>query len=368
MQKNKDNRKKKSIMAMEWKKNVRETTPYIPGEQPQSGKPVKLNTNENPYPPAPGIRRLMDGIDTDKLRLYPDPDMAMLVHALASYHGTGDGMVFAGVGSDDVLAMSFLTFFNSDKPILFPAVTYSFYDVWAELFKIKYETPALNGDFTINPGDYMKPNGGIVIANPNAPTSVAMEASDIENIVAANSGSVVIIDEAYIDFGGQSVLPLTQKYDNLLVVRTYSKSRSMAGIRIGYAVGNSELIKALYGVRNSFNSYTMNMFSIILGTESLKDEEYFRSVVGKIKDTRENVKASLEKLGFRVLPSRTNFLFASHESVPAKVIFEELKKENIYVRYFDKPMIDNYLRITIGTDGEMDTFLDAVGGIILQRK
>lgn len=349
---------------MEWKKNVREVTPYIPGEQPQDGKLIKLNTNENPYPPAPGVRRLVSAVDTDKLRLYPDPDVKELVNALAAYHGVGGDMVFVGVGSDDVLAMSFMTFFNSDKPILFPAITYSFYDVWAKLYKIKYETPALNEDFTINPRDYIRPNGGVIIANPNAPTSVAMEPDAIESIVASNRDSVVIIDEAYVDFGGGSVLSLTDKYDNLLVVRTFSKSRSMAGMRIGYAVGNPELIKALNSVKGSFNSYTMSMLSIALGTESLKDEEYFRTVIGKIINTREKTGSALERLGFKVLPSLTNFLFAAHESVPAVVIFEELKKEKIYVRYFNKPVIDNYLRITIGTDEEMDIFLKCVKGIV----
>lgn len=351
-------------MAMEWKKNVREVTPYIPGEQPQSGRLIKLNTNENPYPPAPGIKRLMDEIDTDRLRLYPDPDVTELVCALADYHGIGNDRIFVGIGSDDVLAMSFLTFFNSDKPVLFPAVTYSFYDVWADLYKIKYETPALNEDFEINPQDYLRPNGGIVIANPNAPTSIAMKPETIESIVAANKESVVIIDEAYIDFGGKSVLPLIDRYDNLLVVRTYSKSRSMAGMRIGYAAGNPELINALNSVKGSFNSYTMNMISIVTGVESLKDEQYFRAVIKKIMGTRERTKESLKVLGFKVLPSMTNFVFASHETVPAKYIFEELKKENIYVRYFNKPVIDNYLRITVGTDEEMDIFLKAAGDII----
>ncbi len=355
-------------MALEWKKNVREVTPYIPGEQPQEGKLIKLNTNENPYPPAPGIKKLISDADTERFRLYPDPDVTELVDALAEYHGVGGDMIFVGVGSDDVLAISFLTFFNSDKPILFPDITYSFYDVWADLFKIKYETPALGEDFTINTKDYIRPNGGIIIANPNAPTSVAMEPAAIQSIVASNGGSVVIIDEAYVDFGGKSVLSLTEKYDNLLVVRTYSKSRSMAGMRIGYAVGNPELIKALNSVKGSFNSYTMNMLSIVLGVESLKDEEYFRSVIGKIINTREKTGVSLERLGFKVLPSLTNFLFATHETVPASVIFEELKKENIYVRYFDKPLIDNFLRITIGTDEEMDIFLKKIGGIIKNFK
>lgn len=351
-------------MSMKWKANVRNVTPYVPGEQPQTGRMIKLNTNENPYPPAPSVRAMIENIDADKFRLYPDPDVSDLVNGLAGYHGFDNNQVFVGVGSDDVLAMSFLTFFNSDKPVLFPDITYSFYDVWADLYKISYERPALNSDFTINPKDYMKANGGIVIANPNAPTSIAMPLSSIKDIVEANEESVVIIDEAYIDFGGESALSLVNSYDNLLVVRTYSKSRSMAGMRIGYAIGNAELIKALNSVKGSFNSYTMNMPSIMLGAESLKDDIYFKETVEKIIATREDTINKLEEMGFEVLPSSTNFVFASHKSLPAKTIFEKLREHNIYVRYFNKPVIDNYLRITIGTDSEMKEFCKVLSDIL----
>lgn len=341
----------------QWKTNIRETEPYVPGEQPQEGNVIKLNTNENPYPPAPAVARLAAGMETDKFRLYPDPDVHMLSKALAEYHGVDEAQVFVGVGSDDVLAMSFLTFFNSDKPILFPDITYSFYKVWAGLFRIPYETPELDDNFRIDFDDYMKENGGIIITNPNAPTSIYEPVDKIERVVRANPGSVVIVDEAYIDFGGESALPLIDRYDNVLVVRTFSKSRSMAGLRIGYAIGNAELINALKGVKLSYNSYTINMPSIILGTEAVKDEGYFRETVEKIVNTREKVKEQLEKFGFKVLESGTNFLFASHKCVSARRIFESLRENGIYVRYFNAPRIDNYLRITIGTEKEMDEFL-----------
>ncbi len=282
----------------------------------------------------------------------------MLVSELASYHGVNTDQVFVGVGSDDVLAMSFLTFFNSKKPILFPDITYSFYDVWAELFRIPYERVPLNDEFRLVKEDYYRENGGIVFPNPNAPTGIYEPLPNVEDIIKNNPDSIVIVDEAYIDFGGTSALPLIDRYDNLVVVRTFSKSRSMAGLRIGYAVSNSETIKALNDVKYSYNSYTMNRPSILLGTESVKDEEYFRETIDKVVSTRERFVKEISKLGFTCLPSSANFVFATHDRVPAKEIFEAAKKENIYVRYFDKPRIDNYLRITIGTDEQMDIFVE----------
>ena len=344
---------------MNWRDNVRKTEPYVPGEQPKvSGTIIKLNTNENPYPPSPKVKAVLDSINISDYRLYPDTDAAPLTAALADYYGVKPENVFVGVGSDDVLAMSFLTFFNSEKDILFSDITYSFYKVWAELYNIPYSCPKLDDEFNINPDDYipggyLKENGGIVIANPNAPTSVAMKVSDIEKIIAANRGSVVIVDEAYIDFGGESVLPLVDRYDNLLVVRTFSKSRSMAGVRIGFAIGNEELISALKAIKNSYNSYTMNMSSILLGNASIEDDKYFKDILNKIIKTRDSFVEKLTELGFDVLPSSANFVFAKHKSVSAKFIFEELKKKNIFVRYFDKPRINDRLRITIGTEEEM---------------
>ena len=341
----------------EWRKNVREVTPYIPGEQPQFADMIKLNTNENPYPPAPGVAKVLASMDAGRLKLYPKPDARELVDALAEEYGVSAEQVFVGVGSDDVLGMAFLTFFNGEKEVLFPDITYSFYPVWAELFGIPYRTPALDENFCIRKEDYFRSNGGIVIANPNAPTSIAMSLSEIEDIVANNPDSVVIIDEAYVDFGGASALPLVEKYENLLVVQTFSKSRSMAGMRIGFAIGSRELIAAMYAVRNSYNSYTMNYPSILCGVEAVKDRAYFEKTKAAIMETREKTAVALTTLGFRVLPSSANFLFAEHESIPAEDLFLALREKHIFVRYFKKPRIQNFLRITIGTPEEMERFL-----------
>lgn len=341
---------------LEWMKNVRQVEPYVPGEQPKDSNIIKLNTNENPYPPSPKVinRRL----DLEKLRIYSDPEVSKLVSALADYHGLDKSQVFVGVGSDDVLAMSFMTFFNSDKPILFPDITYSFYDVWAELLRIPYEKKALDDSFFIVPEDYFGENGGIVFPNPNAPTCIYMPLVNVRKILDNNRDVVVIVDEAYIDYAGESALSLIDEYDNLLVVRTFSKSRSMAGLRIGYAMGNSELISALNNVKFSFNSYTMNYLQIELGVCSVEDDEYFREMIDKVKNTREWFCKELVRLGFSFPESATNFVFATHERVPAKALFEAAKNEKIYLRYFNKPRIDNYLRITIGTDEEMKKLVE----------
>ncbi|MCI8466039.1 MAG: histidinol-phosphate transaminase [Lachnospiraceae bacterium] len=341
-----------------WEANIRRVTPYVPGEQPKKAKMIKLNTNENPYAPAPGVREAARNFDAELLRLYPDPAAEVLVDALAERYGLESGQVFVGVGSDDVLAMAFLTFFHSDKPVLFPDISYSFYSVWAELFGIPYERPALDGEFQIRKEDYYRENGGIIFPNPNAPTSLAMGLSDVEDIIAHNQKSVVIVDEAYIDFGGESALGLIEKYENLLVVQTFSKSRSMAGIRIGYAMGNQDLIKALNDVKYSFNSYTMNQTSLALGTAALKDEAYFQETISKIKATRERAKKRLSALGFVYPEPSANFIFARRPGTDAKVLFEALKENDIYVRYFDAPRINQYLRITIGTDAQMDALFD----------
>lgn len=338
-----------------WESNIRKVVPYVPGEQPKGDRLVKLNTNENPYPPAPGVAEALKNMSIDMLRKYPDPTASELVHALAEYYSVSDDQVFVGVGSDDVIAMSFLTFFHSKKPILFPDVSYSFYKVWAELFDIPYETPSLDEAFCIRTEDYCKENGGIIFPNPNAPTGLLLPLEQVEKIIRNNQESVVIVDEAYIDFGGISALELTAKYENLLVVQTFSKSRSMAGMRIGFAIGHPDLIKALNDVKYSYNSYTMNMPSLILGTEVLKDDAYFKETVRKIMDTREWAKGRLTELGFTFPDSKSNFIFASHSRVPAKELFEALKKQQIYVRYFDQPRLSDYLRITIGTREEMET-------------
>ena len=300
-------------------------------------------------------------------RLYPKPDARELVDALSREYQVPAEQIFVGVGSDDVLGMAFLTCFNSEKPILFPDVTYSFYLVWADLFKIPYNRPALDENFCIKKEDYFVENGGIVIANPNAPTSIAMPLSDIEEIVKKNPDSVVIIDEAYVDFGGESALRLVKKYDTLLVVQTFSKSRSMAGMRIGFAIGSRALIDAMYAVRNSYNSYTMNMPSILCGVEAVEDYDYFEATRCAIIGTRDEVKEKMEALGFTVLPSSANFLFATHSSVPAEELFLMLREKHIYVRYFKQPRIQNYLRITIGTREQMDVFLAEVEKYLATR-
>lgn len=340
-----------------WEENVRKVVPYTPGEQPKDKNIIKLNTNENPYPPAPGVEKALREIDVKEFRKYPDAETRPLVDVLAEYYQVKPEQVFVGVGSDDVLAMSFLTFFNSDKPILFPDITYSFYDVWADLFQIPYECQPLDDEFHIRTGDYKKDCGGIVIPNPNAPTGVEMDLSQVEEIVKSNPDVIVIIDEAYIDFGGTSALALLANYENLLIVQTFSKSRSLAGMRIGYAIGAPKLIKYLNDVKYSFNSYTMNMTALTLGAEAVKDEAYFKETLQKVINTRERVKGELKELGFTFQDSKSNFIFASHPDYPAKELFEALKQTGIYVRYFNKPRIDNYLRISIGTDAEMDELI-----------
>lgn len=348
-----------------WEKNIRQVVPYTPGEQPKQTDVVKLNTNENPYPPSPHVQCAAKGYRTDSLRLYPDPTVGDLVHVLAQRYHVADNQVFVGVGSDDVLSMSFLTFFNSSKPILFPDITYSFYDVWADLYHIPYCTKPLDEAFRIRVEDYLVPNGGIVLPNPNAPTGVYENLDVIEEIVKNNQESVVIIDEAYVDFAqGASALQLLSRYENLLVVQTFSKSRSMAGMRIGFAIGSPALIRALNDVKYSFNSYTMSRPAIALGVASVLDEDYFQQTVAKIKETREQAKVRLKELGFSFPDSQSNFLFAAHESVYAGDLFAALKTRNIYVRYFAKPRIDNYLRITIGTPEQMEQLYAALSKII----
>ncbi|MBQ9609769.1 MAG: histidinol-phosphate transaminase [Lachnospiraceae bacterium] len=346
-----------------WEDNVRRVVPYVPGEQPKISGIIKLNTNENPYPPSPMVVRKQ--MELNNLRLYPDDKAAVLVEALADYHKVDSDQVFVGVGSDDVLAMAFMTFFNSDKEILFPDITYSFYDVWAKLLDIPYRQPALDENFRLVKEDYYGENGGIVFPNPNAPTSISEPVSFVEDIVGHNKDVVVIVDEAYVDFGGESALSLTDKYDNLLVVRTFSKSRSMAGLRIGYAIGSKKLIKYMNDVKFSYNSYTMNMPSQILGTESLKDDEYFQETVNKVIETREWFREEILKLGFECPKSSTNFLFMTHNNIAAGEIFEKAKANKIYVRYFNRPRIDNYLRVTIGTREEMEIFLGFLKSLLV---
>ena len=347
-----------------WRDNLRTIEPYVPGEQPNLPDMIKLNTNENPYPPSPKVVEVLKSFDCDSLRLYPDPNSQLLADALAKRYGLASDQVFLGVGSDDVLAIAFMTFFNSKKPVLFPDITYSFYDVWAELFQIPYERPALDEHFDLIREDYYKENGGVVIANPNAPTGVLQNIDFLRDVIEHNRDVVVIIDEAYADFSESSALELTKEYDNVLIVQTYSKSRALAGMRIGYAMGNPELIKAMNDVRYSYNSYPMTRLSVALGVAALEDETYFQDTVAKVIETREWTKEQLKRLGFSFRDSRTNFIFAAHESVPAVQIFDALREKHIFVRHFSQKRIDNYLRISIGTREEMERFIEETEKIV----
>ncbi|MEH2946886.1 histidinol-phosphate transaminase [Sporofaciens sp. JLR.KK001] len=345
--------------------NIRKVEPYVPGEQPQN-KVIKLNTNENPYPPSPKVTEALAKMDTDRFRLYPDPTCGPLVEALAEFYHVDRDQVFVGVGSDDVLSMCFLTFFNSKKPILFPDITYSFYKVWAELYRIPYECQRLDGNFRIVKEDYYKENGGIIFPNPNAPTAIYEELDFVEDIIRANPDVIVIVDEAYIDFAGRSALELIDKYENLIVVQTFSKARSMAGMRIGYAISNPVLIKYLNDAKYSFNSYTMNQAALVCGTEAVKDREYFEEGIRKIIETREWAKDRLARIGFICLDSSANFIFAMHPDYDAKELFEEMKANGIYVRYWGSERIEQYMRITIGTREEMEElfrFLEKYMGV-----
>ena len=314
-----------------FEKNIRKVEPYVPGEQPQR-KVIKLNTNENPYAPAPGVTKALEEMNTDRLRLYPDPTAAPLVNALADFYHVNPDQVFVGVGSDDVLSMCFLTFFNSEKPIFFPDITYSFYKVWADLYRIPYECQKLDENFKIVKEDLV----------------------DVEDIIAHNQDVIVIVDEAYVDFAGRSAIELIDKYENLIIVQTFSKARSMAGMRIGYAISNPTLIKYLNDAKYSFNSYTMNQTSLVCGVEAVKDKAYFEECVNKIIETREWAKEELKNLGFHCLDSKSNFIFAMHPDYDAKELFEALKENDIYVRFWGSERIEQYMRITVGTREEME--------------
>lgn len=341
-----------------WTDKLRKIDPYVPGEQ--SKNIIKLNANENPYPPSPKVTEAIQHFPVETLKLYPNANASLLKETLANYHHLSSDQVFVGNGSDDVLALAFQACFNSEKPVVFPDITYSFYPVWCSLFKIPYCTLPLTEDFRMNPKDYAKENGGVILPNPNAPTGISEGKAVIKEILNQNQDVVVLIDEAYVDFGGYSSIELLKEYENLLIIHTFSKSRSLAGMRIGAAFGNKELIQVLEAVKNSYNSYTMDSIAIKAGAASILDEAYFQQTLSKIKTTRERVSTALQSLGFHVCPSHSNFLFITKENIDAKALFEFLKEQNIFIRYFNLPRIDSYLRITIGTDTEMDLFLEAV--------
>lgn len=352
-------------MSREWTKNLRNIEPYVPGEQSKDKDIVKINANENPYPPSPKAIEVLKSFDTNKLRFYPSANSTKLKEAIAKYYKVDVSNVFVGNGSDDVLAVAFQSFFNSEKPIVYPDLTYSFYPVWCSLFGIKYKNYPVGDDFRINPEDYKEKNGGVVIPNPNAPTSLGEGLDFVEKILNYNQDSVVIIDEAYVDFGGTSSIPLIDKYENLLVTGTFSKSRSLAGLRIGFAIGSKALIDVMEAVKNSYNSYTVDSLSIEMGAASIEDDEYFKSTCKKVIKTRERVTLELKKLGFDVLNSQTNFIFVTHNKHNMKSLFEYLKTQKVFIRYFSLPRIENYVRITIGTNEEMDIFLEKTKEFIL---
>lgn len=351
-------------MSKYWSETVKKIEPYVPGEQPRDMKYIKLNTNENPYPPSPKVIEAIQGYDKNRLRLYPDNDCNELRETVANYYGIKKDQVFIGNGSDELLAFVFLAFFEPGKPILFPDVTYSFYPVYSQLFNIEYRTVPLDENFNIPVEAFCTDNGGILIANPNAPTAKYLDTRHIRTILESNKDSVVVVDEAYIDYGGESMVKYIKDYPNLLVIQTFSKSRSLAGLRIGLAMGQEELIEGINRVKNSFNSYTMDSIALVGATAALKDEEYFQKTRAMVINTRERVSVALSEMGFVTTDSCANFIFISHPRFPAAALFKELRERGILVRYFNKPRINNYLRVTIGTDEEMDCFIKAVREII----
>ena len=352
-------------MSQYWSRAIKNIEPYTPGEQPQGRKFIKLNTNENPYPPSPLVIEAIKRATNDSLRLYPDPYAEELRTTIAGYYGLNNDQVFVGNGSDELLAFAFLAFFDPEEHILFPDVTYSFYPVYSALFRINYELIPLNDDFTIPVQMFEKKNGGVIFPNPNAPTGICLDCREIETILENNMKNVVVVDEAYIDFGGESALKLLGKYRNLLIIRTLSKSRSLAGMRIGFALAHKDLIEGLDRVKSSFNSYTLDRLALAAAKASFEDEAYFQETRSKIIKTREKVLRRLIDLNFRVIPSKANFLFISHPAVPAVAIYQELKARGILVRHFNKPRIDNFLRVSIGSDEEMDAFLRYISLITL---
>lgn len=347
-------------MSRFWSPSIQSLVPYTPGEQPQVEGLIKLNTNENPYPPAPAVRDVLDQFDTSRLRLYPDPESALLKQSLAHTHGLNTNQVFIGNGSDEVLALTFMALLRQDKPLLLPETTYSFYNVYIDLYGIEARHIELTDDFRIDLSQYQQPNGGIIFANPNAPTGISVPLSEIRALLESNTDSVVVVDEAYVDFGAESATALIDQYPNLLVTQTFSKSRSLAGLRIGCAFGHADLIEALERVKNSFNSYPLDMLAQAVAVASLEDENYFRSRLDQVIATREWTNQQLQTLGFEVLPSHTNFVFASHPDVSGAELMAYLRENKILVRHFTKPRIENHLRITIGTDDEMQALINCL--------
>jgi len=351
-------------MSRYWSDVVKRLEPYVPGEQPKDKKYIKLNTNENPYPPSPAVIEAIEGAADGSLRLYPDPNCDALREIAAKYYGVEKENVFVGNGSDELLAFSFMAFFNPGKAILFPDITYSFYPVYARLFNIDYKTVPLDSEFNIPVELFNQDNGGIIFPNPNAPTGRCLDLEQVRSILEHNPDSVVVVDEAYIAFGGESAVGLTGRYPNLLVIQTLSKSHSLAGLRVGFAIGHRDLVEGINRVKNSVNSYTLDRIALAGAAEALKDSSYFEKTRSRIMATRERVTAGLRNMGFRVIDSLANFVFISHPEARAAELFARLREKGILVRYFNMPRIDNYLRVTIGTDEEMDILLYGLKEII----
>lgn len=350
-----------------WSELAKRLEPYVPGEQPKDRKYIKLNTNENPYGPSPRVLEAIKKCTDDSLKLYPDPTCDQLLDAASEYYGVAKEQIFPGNGSDEILAFAFMAFFNPVKEILFPDITYSFYPVYAGLFNISYRQVKIGRDFDIPVEEFFHSMGGVVLANPNASTGKVLPIESIRKVLDNNASNVVIVDEAYIDFGGESAVGLVDEYPNLLVVHTFSKSRSLAGIRLGFAIGDRNLIEAMESVKNSFNSYTVDRLAMAAGIEAFRDRDYFESTRKKVIATRERTVENLRKLGFTVTDSAANFIFAGHPGVYAEEIFKCLKARGILVRYFKKPGIDNFLRISIGTNAEMDCFLKEIQEIVSSK-
>jgi histidinol-phosphate aminotransferase len=347
-----------------WSDFVQRLDPYVPGEQPVVSGLVKLNTNENPYPPSPDVVVALSSDTLEMLRLYPDPNSRALKQAVAKNCGLDEQNIFVGNGSDEVLALAFMTFFQQSQPLLYPDITYSFYPVYCNLYNIEAEQVPLSDDYSIELKDFERPNGGIIFPNPNAPTGIGLPLADVEALLKATTDSVVIVDEAYIDFGGDSAASLVNQYANLLVVQTLSKSRSLAGLRVGFALGSPELIEGLDRVKNSFNSYPIDRIAELGAVAAIQDQAYFEQCSQKIIATRDWTTGQLEALGFQVLPSQANFVFARPFGMDAQTLFTKLRERKILVRYFNKPRIEQFLRITMGTDEEMKILLAALKEIL----
>jgi histidinol-phosphate aminotransferase len=351
-------------MSRFWSDVVRRLTPYVPGEQPRGEQLTKLNTNESPYEPSPRVLAAIAATRGEELRLYPDPDSARLKGAFAAHCGLRPEQVFLGNGSDEVLAHTFLGLLRHEAPIQFPDVTYSFYPVWCDLYGVEYRRVPLADDFSVDPAAYHDEHGGIIIPNPNAPTGMAMSLDDIRALLGKNPDAVVVIDEAYIDFGGSSAVPLIAEYENLLVIQTLSKSRALAGLRVGAAMGQAHLIEGLERVKNSFNSYPVDCVAQRGAVAALEDVAYFRAICARVVASRERLARELAGLGFEVLPSEANFLLARHPDRAGRVLFSALRERGVIVRYFEQPRIDDYLRISVGTDEQCDTLLAALREIL----